>query len=236
MASNLSCLDRRVELNLVLIVMTKTVPESVCSRLSLYYRALENIHGSEIVSSNALATFARVTAAQVRRDLHYFGHFGIPGKGYRAGQLKHQLVQILGIDKSWRMALVGVGSLGSAFLASNEFERRGFQFVCAFDCDESKIGTTIHGMPIRDIRQLKPDIQNEGVEIAAVVVPGSSARSVIHQIIEAGVTAIFNFTPYRPGVIDSVQIVNLDLFVELEKLSYYLRKKWGGSQFFWNPS
>ena len=198
------------------------IPPLAIPRLSLYYRALLGSREVDFISSEELANLTGVTAAQVRRDLTYFGQFGTPGKGYQINELRTSILRILGIDKCWNVALIGIGNLGSAFLSYDGFRKQGFNIVCAFDNDIRKIGKTFEGIKIQDISELQDVIVEKGVKIAVVGIPGNSAQEVVDMLVKAGIKAILNFAPVRPEVPDCVQILNIDLTIELETLAYFL--------------
>ena len=122
------------------------------------------------------------------------------------------------------MVLVGVGNLGSALLAYKGFTRQGFKIVCAFDSDLRKIGKNLEGVLVKDLSELEAEIKLNKVEIAIVTVPQESAVDVLDRLVKAGIRAILNFAPVRPQVPDAVEILNIDLSIELEKLAYFLAR------------
>lgn len=200
----------------------KKAPVVTIPRLSFYYRALMQKADAQFVSSQELAELSGTSAAQVRKDLAYFGQFGAAGKGYRVDFLKKSITRILGVDKSWPVALVGIGNLGSAFLSYKGFSRQGFQIVAAFDNDEEKIGKDFAGIVIRNIAALEEEIKLKKIRMAVVTVPQLAAKEVIDRLVKAGIKAILNFAPIRPGVPKSVEVHNIDLSIELERLAYFL--------------
>lgn len=210
----------------------KKVPEPAIPRLSLYYRALLESTKTDTVSSEELATLTGVTAAQLRRDLTYFGQFGTPGKGYKVNELRAQILKILGTDKCWNVALIGVGNLGSAFLSYNGFRKQGFNITCVFDSNMHKIGEVFDGVKIQDISELQDVIKEKDVKMAILAVPAGSAQGVVDTLVKAGVKAILNFAPTRPQVPDYVQLLNVDLTIELERLAHFLTKSENKANFF----
>src|SRR5450830_958170 len=125
--------------------MTLEIPRVVISRLPIYARALAALalSGETVVNSQALGEQLDVTPAQIRKDLSYFGRFGKQGRGYNVRGLLAKLREILGLDRQWRLCLVGVGRLGQAIAEYGGFEPQGFQIVAAFDTDPSVVGTTV---------------------------------------------------------------------------------------------
>lgn len=204
--------------------MLNKIPQAAVPRLSLYYRALLESRGKDYISSEELSKLTHFTAAQVRRDLTYFGQFGTPGKGYAIAGLTQAILSILGTDKNWDVALVGVGNLGSALLSYKGFAIQGFKIVCAFDNDLRKVGKTLEGVKIQDASELEPTIRERNIHIAIVATSIDSAQAVVDMLIRAGVKGILNFAPIRPQVPLSVNILNIDLSIELERLAYFLTK------------
>ncbi len=205
--------------------MKSKVPSQAIPRLSIYYRTLSELDTSRIVSSEELSTRTGFSAAQVRRDLAYFGQFGTPGRGYQAGDLKERILEILGIDRKWKVALIGVGNLGSALLSYKGFKEQGFRIVNAFDTDYRKIGKVWEGVEIRDISELKSNIKQKRIDMAIVAVPSKAAQQVIDALVNSGIRAIMNFAPMRPKVPSDVELLNIDLSIELERLAHFLKKR-----------
>lgn len=206
------------------MIKQRKIPNPVIPRLSLYYRALLDSRKTGTISSEELARLSGVTAAQVRKDLTYFGQFGTPGRGYQITELRMHILKILGSDKCWNVALIGTGNLGSAFLSYNGFRKQGFNITCAFDRDNHKVGKTLEGVKVRDISELPAAIKEKKVKLAIVAVPVDSVQEVIDTLVKAGVKAILNFAPLRPPVPDSAQVLNIDLSIELERLTYFLTR------------
>lgn len=198
------------------------IPSVVIPRLSVYYRILLESRHSDFISSEEIAQFTGFSAAQVRKDLSLFGQFGTPGKGYPVEELKQAILKILGTDKEWNVVLVGVGNLGSALLAYKGFGRLGFKIKCAFDSDLRKIGKNLEGITVQDISELASTLKRENIHIAIVAVPVAAAQQVVDILVEAGIRAILNFAPLRPHVPKDVEILNIDLSIELERLTYYV--------------
>lgn len=200
----------------------KKAPVVTIPRLSFYYRALMEKSDTQFVSSQELAELTGTSAAQVRKDFAYFGQFGAAGKGYRVDFLKNSITRILGVDKKWPVALVGVGNLGSALLSYKGFLRQGFHVVAAFDSDEEKIGRELAGVIVQNIDALKDEIKLKKIKIAVVTVPQQAAQDVIDKLVRSGIKAILNFAPVRPRAPKSVEVHNIDLSIELERLAYFL--------------
>ncbi len=204
--------------------LKKRISESTIRRLSLYHRALEAVeeNGQETVSSKDLAKRERLTPAQVRKDLSFFGSFGTRGLGYPVKDLKGKIARILGIDRVWKIALVGVGNVGSALVSYKEFARQGFKIVKLFDNDQRKIGSNHKGIVINDIEDIVAELSEANIEMVVVCVPGSVAQFVVDDIVSAGVKAILNFASVNLKVPDDVFVRNENMAMELEYLSYAL--------------
>lgn len=202
----------------------RPVPPTTIRRLSTYYRVLGPVQsdGQPNVSSETLASLTGFTAAQVRRDLAYFGSFGKRGVGYAVSSLRQRLAAILGIDRGWRIGLVGVGNLGRALMAYPGFNNQGFDVVAAFDSDASVIGSMVNGQDVRPVDALEDAVRDEHIDMVIVTVPAGAAQQVVDQAVASGVRAILNFAPTQLRVPPHVQLSNVDLAVEVEYLSYSL--------------
>ena len=200
----------------------KRISESTIRRLSLYLRALSVLdkEGIETISSKELATREKLTPAQVRKDLSFFGSFGTRGLGYPVRELRAQIASILGIDRVWKVALFGVGNIGSALVSYKEFVRQGFQIVKLFDNDQRKIGSNHKGIIISDIRNMEQEMKEAGVELAVIAVPATVAQYIVDDVVAAGIKAILNFAPVNLRVPDDVYLRNENMSMELEYLSF----------------
>src|SRR6187431_3314700 len=201
------------------------VSELTTNRLSLYLRCLNQLDDSGVrtVSSQALAEQFHLNAAQIRKDLAYFGEFGVRGVGYYVKDLRRHLRQILGLDRHLRVAIMGAGNLGLALADYPGFRQEGFEIAALFDAANEKIGAESRsGVPIYDIRELKRIARKERLDIAVIAVPAPHAQPVVEQVITAGIKAILNFSPGALKVPDDVKLKSVDLTVSLESLSFYL--------------
>jgi redox-sensing transcriptional repressor len=176
--------------------------------------------GEATVSSKELATLEKLTPAQVRKDLSFFGSFGTRGLGYPVSELRAQIASILGIDRVWKVALFGVGNIGSALVSYKEFSRQGFRIVKLFDNDQRKIGSNHKGIVISDIANMAQEIQESGIEIAVIAVPATVAQYIVDDIVAVGIKAILNFAPINLKVPGDVYLRNENMSMELEYLSF----------------
>jgi redox-sensing transcriptional repressor len=202
------------------------IPEMTIRRLSIYTRCLLQLEedGVKTISSQELAERFSLNSAQVRKDLAYFGEFGVRGIGYYVSGLKAELQRILGLDREWAVALVGFGNLGSALFHYKGFARQGFRIAVVIDDDPAKVGREIDAVPIVPSRDMARQIKGRGIQIAIVAVPPEAAQTVTEQLVAAGIKAVLNFAPTRLRVGREVRLKNVDLSIELETLSFYLAK------------
>jgi redox-sensing transcriptional repressor len=205
----------------------RKIAESTVRRLSLYLRFLEEFEGQgiETVSSEALATRGGTTSAQVRKDLSFFGSFGKRGLGYSVPELVRKLRDILGLGRSYRVAVLGAGKIGSAMVQYRGFSQRGFEIVAIFDNDPAKIGQPWDGLRVQDVRELEAALAEHPVDIAVLAVPAEAAQPLADRLVAAGIKAILNFAPVPLAVPDHVALKTVNLALELETLSYALANR-----------
>lgn len=198
------------------------VPKAVVNRLSLYLRELQQLvrDGHQTTSSSHLGNLLGFTDAQVRKDLAYFGHFGYPGIGYRCDELIGAIRRIMGTDRNWPVAMVGVGNLGRALLGYKGFGQQNFRIVAAFDIDPAKAGASIDGVPVYSLEKLSDVVQQEHIKLGMIVVPSAAAQPVADKLVAAGITGIVNFAPVTILLPPTVSLVGVDLAMELEQLSF----------------
>lgn len=202
----------------------RRVAEAVVARLSTCCRALDELDRErvEIISSDELGERAGYSAAQIRKDLSSFGEFGKAGKGYYVKELKETICQILGIDRTWNVALAGAGNLGSALLAYPGFKERGFKIVAVFDNDLRKIGKKWQDVILRDISEMREQVKEQDIQIGIIAVPAEAAQEVADILVLSGIRAILNFAPTRIVIPEGMELRTADLSRELECLSYFL--------------
>jgi len=200
------------------------IPEMTIRRLSVYTRCLLQLEedGIKTISSQDLAERFNLNSAQVRKDLAYFGEFGVRGIGYYVSGLKAELQRILGLDREWPVALVGLGNLGSALFHYKGFSRQGFRVAVVFDDDPAKIGRDIDGVPIVATSDIAREVAARSIQIAILAVPAEAAQAVTDQLVAAGIKAVLNFAPARLRVPREARLKHVDLSIELETLSFYL--------------
>ena len=202
----------------------RRISESTIRRLSVYFRQLAILEseGYHTVSSKELARREKLTPAQVRKDLSFFGSFGTRGLGYPTTELKEKIAAILGINMTWHVALVGAGNIGSALAAYKEFAKQGFEINSIFDNDQRKIGSNHRGITVEDIEDLPQALKKHHIEIIVIAVPASQAQKIADIAVDAGVKAILNFAPINLKVPPDVVLRSMNMAMEMEYLSFYL--------------
>jgi len=200
----------------------KKISESTIRRLSLYYRALSLLEKEnyETISSRELARREKLTPAQVRKDLSFFGSFGTRGLGYPVSELKERIARILGIHREWNVAMIGVGNIGSALVSYKEFQKQGFAIKLVFDNDQRKIGSNHKGLIVSDIKDMPRLLRENNIEMVILAVPAIVAQYIVDEVVAAGIKAILNFAPINLKVPEDVFVRNENMAMELEYLSF----------------
>lgn len=214
-------------------IKTEKISELTVNRLSIYLRCLTALanEGTQTVSSQILAERFSLNSAQIRKDLAYFGEFGVRGVGYYVDDLRRHIIAILGLDTQHRLAVVGAGNLGLALANYDGFAGENFRMVAMFDNDPAKVGTSSSstGVTVHPVDRLAEIVASEGIDIAAIAVPASAAQAALDSVVAAGIRAVLNFAPSRIAGPPWVKIRNVDLTISLEGLSYALARHAGGS-------
>lgn len=212
--------------------MTLEIPEVVINRLPVYARALAELaaRGEMVVSSQALGELLDVTPAQIRKDLSYFGRFGKQGRGYNVNSLLAKLREILGIDRQWRLCLVGVGRLGQAIAEYGGFGPQGFEIVAAFDASPDVVGRQVGGVNIHHIDELETYLRSARVDIGIVAVPAAVAQSVVEKLVAAGIRAILNYAPITAHVPRDVAIRHIDPVLAMQSMTFYIKRAEPGAK------
>jgi len=206
---------------------TLKIPEATIMRLSVYSRYLTEIDRKGIItiSSGDIAEGVGVSPAQVRKDLAYFGEFGIRGVGYNVKDLHRNILRILGLSNEWSVSLVGLGNLGLALSTYKGFKERGFIITSIFDNDPNKIGKVIDGVEVMSVDRIEEIVSQRKTQIGAITVPTTVAQGVADQLVKGGVKAILNFAPLVLNVPPEIELRNVDLSVNLEVLTFNLGGK-----------
>jgi redox-sensing transcriptional repressor len=201
------------------------VPKVTVQRLPVYLRCLESLPaGQGGISSDELAAMAGVNSAKVRKDLSYLGSYGVRGVGYDVEHLKFQIGLELGLERDWRVVIVGVGNLGRALANYAGFGERRFRVVGLYDVDPAKTGTRVDGLVIQPMERLPADVVEQSVAIGIITTPARSAQEVAEELAAAGVKSILNFAPIVIRPPEGVDVRRVDLSNELQVLSFYLHR------------
>lgn len=201
------------------------VPEIVIRRLPLYARALQwlEFDGVKTISSAELGDHLGMTPAQIRKDLSYFGEFGKQGMGYDVAFLYDQLRHILGVDREWPAALVGIGDLGHAIARYAGFTRRGFKIAALFDKDPAKLGEQIGELEILPMEQLPMVVRGLRIQIGILAVPAVQAQSVAELMVSAGIRGILSYAPIHLHMPRGIRVRYIDPVVTLQAMTYHLK-------------
>ena len=206
-------------------VSISMVPEVVIQRLPLYVRLLSHFSnaGEDVISSEQLGSHLQMTPAQIRKDLSYFGRFGKQGRGYDVKMLENQLREILGLNRTWNAAVVGMGRLGRAVVSYPGFTPEGFNIISAFDVSDNIVGQTISELEVKAISQLKKTVEELDIKIGIVAVPIDQAQEVIDALVDSGIKSILNYAPLSPQVPEGVTVRGIDPVLSLQSMTYYIR-------------
>src|SRR5947209_6363481 len=205
---------------------SEKISELTTSRLSVYLRCLNTLAaaGIKTVSSRVMADQFNLNSAQIRKDLAYFGEFGVRGVGYFVEELRQHITKILGLDRAHRVGIVGAGNLGTALANYNGFRQSNFEVVALFDNDKEKIGHRVGRAEIMvyDARRIERVVREQAIDVAVIAVPARAAQKVLNQLMAAGIKAVLNFAPASLRARLGVKLKTVDLTISLESLSYFL--------------
>jgi redox-sensing transcriptional repressor len=204
----------------------EVISELTTGRLSVYLRCLTYLESlqQKTVSSHDLAKRFHLNSAQIRKDLACFGEFGTRGVGYNVSQLKEHLIRELGIDRTRNVIIVGAGNLGMALADYRGFNGNGFQVAALIDIDPNKVGRASRsGIPVLAYSEMPRVVRERQVEIAIIAVTADAAQDVYDSLAAAGVNAVLNFAPVQLRLQSTVKLKSVDLRINLESLSFYLK-------------
>ena len=207
------------------------ISELTTNRLSIYLRCLNEIaaEGTNTISSERLACRYHLNSAQIRKDLAYFGEFGVRGVGYYVTNLRDHLTKILGLDNQHRVCIVGAGRLGTALTDYYGFSQTNFKVVALFDADKEKIGKKIGEVQVFDIKDFAAVVKKGKIDVAVIAVPAEHAQGVLEIISKSGIKAVMNFAPTPLLVSEDIKLKTIDLTTSLESLSYFLAQPRNGN-------
>ncbi|OPL19298.1 MAG: hypothetical protein AVO35_11160 [Candidatus Aegiribacteria sp. MLS_C] len=204
----------------------RDVPTETMDRLFLYMRALTCLRRekSETVSSSRLAEICNVNAPKVRKDLSYFGEFGVRGVGYNVNELLDHIRRILKLDRSVNVALIGAGNIGRALITHSSFQLEGFNISMAFDIDREKIGTRVGSITVEDMMDFPDRVEEEGIDLAILAVPEEVAPEIARIIADTNIISILSFAPCELCMPENVKVTCVDLSMEMARLLYNSRQ------------
>jgi redox-sensing transcriptional repressor len=200
------------------------IPDIVVGRLPLYLRALTRLHleDQDITSSHELGGRLGISSAQIRKDLSHFGEFGKQGTGYNVRSLINELQRILNADRSWDVALIGIGDLGRALAHYGGFANRGFRITHLFDADPTKIGQQIDSLVVLPAESMEQVISDANLKVAMIATPADEGQAVSDRLVKAGIKAILNYAPVSLTVPDGVRVQHIDPVIHLQRMIYYI--------------
>jgi redox-sensing transcriptional repressor len=212
---------------------SEKISELTTSRLSVYLRCLNTLSAAGIntISSQALAEQFNLNSAQIRKDLGYFGEFGVRGVGYYVRDLREHITEILGLDRPHRVGIIGAGRLGTALANYQGFGKSNFAVVALFDNDQAKIGKRMAtgDIVIHDVKKIEQVVKAQEIDVAVIAVPARAAQRVLNQVMAAGIRAVLNFAPASLSARLGVKVKTVDLTTSLESLSYFLARPQNGA-------
>ena len=206
---------------------TQKIPDATIERVAFYMRPLEILlhEGVQVVSSEKLADLCNVNPAQVRKDLSYFGEFGVRGVGYEVNDLLRQIKRILASDREWRLGIAGLDDMGMALVQHKNFLKRGYRFFAAFDSDPRKTGQSLPmGLVIQHVSRIRNVVTELRLEIGVITTPASEAQQIADLFFESGIMAVLNFSPIQLRKPDCCLVENVDFTLNLDHLAYHLHK------------
>ncbi len=200
------------------------IPDIVIRRLPMYARSLQAIigQGAASVSSDELAASSGISSAQIRRDLAYFGRFGTQGRGYNAPRLLAEINHILGLDRTWTVALCGYGNLGRAIAQYGGFVPSSFQIAAIFDRNEQRVGTEVGDLVVEPQANIATSVRAKNIRLGIIAVPFDAAQTIADALIDGGVAAILNYAPVHLRAPENVLVREIDPVGAMQSMTYYL--------------
>jgi redox-sensing transcriptional repressor len=204
-----------------------SIPLPSLKRLPRYLNVLEEFleEGEETISANDIAAKLDLKPIQIRKDMAFTGIAGKPKVGYRTAELVAQLKAYLGWNTTTNAVLVGAGSLGTALLGYQGFEKRGLNILAAFDSDPLKKGEVRYGVSVKPMEELHGFIRGHRIKLAIIAVPGRGAQEAADKLLEAGIKGIWNFSPAEIQVPPNIVVKREDLSEGLAVLFVRLQER-----------
>ena len=208
------------------IVESNSLPLPTIRRYPIYLRTINKLMaaGELFISSYALAERLGLDTVLTRKDLAMAGVPGRPRRGYPAKELSEAINRALGWDSATDAALIGVGSLGSALLGYSGFEEQNLSVAVAFDADKRLQMTSIHGVKVHPMEDLKRLVRQLKIKLAILAVPNAAAQDCADELVDAKIKGILNFTAVQLSVPKGVIVQNVDLAQPLAVLSHAIAR------------
>lgn len=203
----------------------RQVSQAVIKRLPRYYRHLKRLYadGVERVSSKKLADLMDITASQVRQDFCNFGGFGQQGYGYDVPRLIEELCEILGLDATHKMVVIGAGNIGRALAGYAGFRKEGFYIKALFDV---KVDVDdVDGVPLYLMDKFEEIVSDVKPDIAVIATKSQGAQEVADRAVNAGIRSIWNFAPVNLDLPEDVTVEAINMSESLYVLSYKMRNQ-----------
>ncbi len=202
------------------------ISNAVIKRLPRYRRYLNELRkkGVEKISSNELSRMIGYTASQIRQDLNNFGGFGQQGYGYNVGELHKEISNILGLDKNYKMVIVGAGNLGQAIANYTYYYKSGFIVDGIFEINPRLVGIKINDIDVMDYEDMVSYIEENDIDIGIICTSKENAQEVADRLSFAGVNGIWNFAPVDLEVPSHISVENVHLSDSLHFLAYHMSK------------
>ncbi|MCB6992758.1 redox-sensing transcriptional repressor Rex [bacterium 210820-DFI.6.37] len=202
------------------------ISNAVIKRLPRYRRYLKELQkkGVDKISSNEFSSLIGYTASQIRQDLNNFGGFGQQGYGYNVEGLYNEISAILGLDKEYKMIIVGAGNLGQAIANYTYYYKAGFVVCGIFDVNPKLIGLKINDIEVMDYENIVEYAEENQIDIGIICTTKDSAQEVADKLCFAGVKGLWNFAPVDLEVPDHVAVENVHLSDSLHSLAYHMNR------------
>lgn len=199
------------------------ISPAVIRRLPKYYRYLGELTNSGIhkTSSRELSEMTGFSASQIRQDLNNFGGFGQQGFGYDVENLRSEIAKIMGLDKKYRLIIIGAGNIGQAMANYTGYYEADYEVVALFDKNPKLIGLSIRNALINDVDDLESFLNEEKIDIAVICTPKNVSQQIAERVVQCGIKAIWNFAPKDLKMPEMVYVENVHLNESLFSLTYY---------------
>ncbi|MBQ1215727.1 MAG: redox-sensing transcriptional repressor Rex [Firmicutes bacterium] len=206
---------------------TGKISKAVIKRLPRYRRYLEDLMKKDVdrISSNELSNLIGYTASQIRQDLNNFGGFGQQGYGYNVKALHAEISKILGLDKDYKMIIVGCGNLGQALANYTHYYKAGFIVCGMFDINPRLVGLSINDIEVMDYSVLDEYLEQNQIDIGIICTNKGSAQEVADKLVMGKVKGIWNFAAVDLDVSEEVALENVHLSDSLQSLAYNINHK-----------